>query len=417
MDSPHPATAPSSSAFAHLRSDALSGFLVFLIALPLCLAIAKASGFPEIAGVFTAIVGGLVTPWISNSQLTIKGPAAGLIVIVVGAATDFGFVSSPQSSAEVAGNFAAYRMALGVGVAAAAIQIVLGFLKAGTLGDLFPASCVHGLLASIGIIIISKQVPVALGVDNKGEPLHLLAKIPEEIWNMNPEIAAIGGFSLLVLFLYPLLKHPWARMVPAQIVVVAAAIPLALFFDLAHEHDYTVLGHHYTVNKSFLVNVPSNIATAIALPDFSIYSNSALLPKALKWVLMFSLIGSLESMLSAKAIDLLDHQRRKTDLNRDLLGVGVANLVSALIGGMPMISEIVRSRANIDNGAQTKFANLFHGLFLLVAVLFCAPFIRLIPMSALAAMLVYTGFRLAHPREFLLVYRIGREQLVVYVGT
>jgi MFS superfamily sulfate permease-like transporter len=420
MTAPQPA-APSTDgpSFAErLRADAVAGFLVFLIALPLCLAIAKASGFPEIAGVFTAVVGGLVTPWLSNSQLTIKGPAAGLIVIVLGAVTDFGFTPTPQNAAEVAGNLAAYKMALAVGAAAAVVQFLLGLFRAGVLGDFFPSSAVHGLLAAIGIIIISKQVPVALGVTpHAKEPLELLAEIPRDLLHLNPEIAAIGFVSLLILFLYPLIKNPVLRKVPAPLVVLAAAVPLGLYFDLSHEHQYSVLGHHYTVNNKFLVNVPASLASAVTLPDFSVFTRPDLMWKALQWVFMFAVIGSLESLLSGKAVDILDPQRRKTDLNRDLLAVGVANLASSLIGGLPMISEIVRSRANIDNGAKSKFANLFHGLFLLLAVALAAGAIRMIPLAALAAMLVYTGFRLAHPREFLHVYRIGREQLVVFVGT
>ena len=407
----------TTSRASRLRADVIAGFLVFLIALPLCLAIAKASGFPEIAGVFTAVVGGLITPWISNSQLTIKGPAAGLIVIVLGAVTDFGFTPNPQDPAEIAGNVAAYKMALAVGVAAAVVQIVFGLLRAGVLGDFFPSSAVHGLLAAIGVIIIAKQVPVAMGVAAIGEPLELLAEIPNEILHMNPEIAAIGGISLLILFVYPLLKGRLARAIPAPVLVLAVAVPMAMYFDLAHEHDYTLLGHHFSVNKSFLVNLPAKLTSAIAFPDFSAFTNPETTGTALKWVVMFSLIGTLESLLSAKAVDLLDPQRRKTDLNRDVLAVGIANLASAAIGGLPMISEIVRSRANIDNGAQSKLANLFHGLFLLVAVVLAAGLIRMIPLAALAAMLVYTGFRLAHPREFLHAYRIGREQFVVFLGT
>ena len=414
-----PETAPAGPSFSErLRGDATAGFLVFLIALPLCLAIAKASGFPEIAGVFTAIVGGLVTPWLSNSQLTIKGPAAGLIVIVLGAVTDFGFTPTPQNATEVAGNLAAYKMALAVGVAAAVVQILLGLFRAGVLGDFFPSSAVHGLLAAIGVIIIAKQVPVALGVTpHAKEPLELLAEIPRDVLQLNPEIAGIGLVSLLILFLYPLIKNPVLRRVPAPMVVLAVAVPLGLYFDLSHEHQYSMLGHHFTVNNRFLVNVPANLASAITLPDFSVFTNPALVWKALQWVFMFAVIGSLESLLSAKAVDILDPQRRKTNLNRDLLAVGAANLVSSFLGGLPMISEIVRSRANIDNGAKSKFANLFHGLFLLLAVALAAGAIRMIPLAALAAMLVYTGFRLAHPREFLHVYRIGREQLVVFVGT
>lgn len=401
-----------------LRADAVAGFLVFLIALPLCLAIAKASGFPEIAGVFTAIVGGVVTPWISNSQLTIKGPAAGLIVIVLGAVTDFGFTPTPQTPDDIAVNLTAYKMALAVGVVAAVLQILFGLFRAGALGDFFPSSAVHGLLAAIGVIIIAKQVPVALGATPHGkEPLELLAEIPQEILHLNPEIATIGFISLLILFIFPLIKNRALRIVPAPMIVLAVAVPLAVYFDLAHQHDYTVLGHHYTVGNKFLVNVPASLASAISFPDFSVFAEPALRWKAVKWVFMFSLIGSLESLLSAKAVDILDPQRRKTDLNRDLLAIGVANFISASIGGLPMISEIVRSRANIDNGAKSKYANLFHGLCLLVAVALAATAIRMIPLAALAAMLVYTGFRLAHPREFLHVYRIGREQLVVFVGT
>lgn len=413
MLAPKPQTGPS---FAQrLQSDVVAGFLVFLIALPLCLAIASASGFPAIAGVFTAIVGGFITPWLSNSQLTIKGPAAGLIVIVLGAVADFGFEASAPGSAQ---SFAAYRMALAVGVAAAVLQILFGLLRAGALGEFFPSSAVHGLLAAIGVIIMVKQIPVALGfVPHANEPLELMLEIPRDLLNLNPEIAAIGGLGLLILFLFPLIKNRALRVIPAPVLVLLAAVPLGMYFNLGQEHHYSLLGHDYTVGKSFLVDVPSKVLDGITFPDFSVFTNPKLMYSAIKWVVMFALIGSLESLLSAKAIDIIDPQQRKTNLNSDILAIGVGNLVSALIGGLPMISEIVRSRANVDNGAKSKYANLFHGLFLLLAVAFCATIIRMIPRAALAAMLVYTGFRLAHPREFLHVYKIGREQLVVFVGT
>jgi MFS superfamily sulfate permease-like transporter len=394
---------------AFLKSDILSGFLVFLIALPLCLAIAKASGFPPIAGVFTAIVGGLICPWLSNSELTIKGPAAGLIVIVLGAMLEFGFTEGKDSAADLQ----AYRMVLAIGVAAGILQLLFGLLRTGILGEFFPSSAVHGLLAAIGVIIIAKQVPVALGVSSRGEPLELLMKIPEEIRDMNPEIALIGGASLLILFLLPLIKNQVLRRIPAPMIVLLVAVPLGMWFDLSHEHTYSLMGHTYKVNESFLLNVPQQVLTAVTSPDFSVLAR----PAAWKWVVMFALIGSLESLLSAKAIDLLDPFKRKTSLNQDLVAIGLANTLSAAIGGLPMISEIVRSRANLDNGGRTRLANAFHGMFLTGAIVFLPSLIHRIPLAALAAMLVYTGFRLASPREFFHVYRVGREQLVVFVST
>lgn len=403
--------APAFSGFSrNLRADMTSGFLVFLIALPLCLAISLASGFPATAGVFSAIVGGLVTPWISNSELTIKGPAAGMIAIVLGCVLELGGGMSAEPEAALR----AQQLTLGICVVAGLIQVGAALLRSGFISDLFPTAAVHGMLAAIGVIILAKQSHMVLGVTPHGkEPLHLLAEIPSSIMKANPEIAVIGVLSLILLFTWPLVKIAALKRIPGQILVLTLAIPLGLLFDLDHTHTYSFAGAQHEISSKFLVNVPGSILNAIMRPDFS----AVLTPVGMKWIVMFTLIGSLESLLSAKAVDVLDPMRRKTDINRDLLAVGTANTLVAFIGGIPMISEIVRSKANIDNGARSRFANMFHGLFLLILVATLPMLIHKIPLAALAAMLVYTGFRLAHPREFIHMYRIGPEQLLVFAGT
>ncbi|AKT36738.1 SulP family inorganic anion transporter [Chondromyces crocatus] len=389
------------------KADLVSGFLVFLIALPLCLGIAMASGFPPVAGILTAVVGGVVATWVGSARLTIKGPAAGLIVIALGAVTELG-------GADGGG----YRRALACIVVAAALQIALALARAGKLGDFFPSSVVHGMLAAIGIIIFSKQIHVLLGVAPAAkEPLHLLAEIPASLSRLNPEIALIGALSLAILFGWPAVaaRFRWAKRVPAPLLVLAVSMPLAYLFDLEHEHTYTfsITHHDYTVGPKFLVNLPGNLLKAVALPDFSQITSSV----SIKYVVMFTLVGSIESLLSAKAIDALDPQKRRSDLDKDLLATGVGNLIAGLIGGLPMISEIVRSSANIGYGARSRLSNFFHGLFLLLFVAFAPGLIHRIPLAALAAMLTFTGIRLASPKEFMHTLRIGKEQLVILATT
>lgn len=395
----------------NLRCDLKAGFLVFLIALPLCLGISLACGFPAIAGIFTAIIGSILTTFISNSQLTIKGPAAGLIVIAIGTVIDFGFTGGR----DLAADFQAYRLALGVGVAAGCIQIMFGLLRLGSLGDFFPLAAVHGMLASIGIIIILKQFPITMGGRAAGEPFELIAHIPSTIIHMNPYIAAIGFGSLVIMFGLPYAKQKSKilQMIPAPIFVLFFAIPLGLYLGISHEKTYMYHGHEFKLGKQFLVDVPRNMFKAITYPDFSGLKTVI----GWKWVIMFALIGSIESLLSAKAIDIIDPWKRKTNLNRDLLAIGIANTVCAFVGGLPMISEIVRSKANIYNGARTRFANMYHGIFLLIFVGLIPFLLCQIPLAALAAMLVFVGFQLTAPREYVSTYRIGVEQLIIFVST
>lgn len=398
----------------YLKHDMMSGLLVFLIALPLCLAISKASGYPPLAGIFTAIIGSILTTFISNSELTIKGPAAGLIVIALGCVTEMRELAANSPDPE----HAAYQFALAVGVVAAVGQVVLGLCRAAIVSEFFPLSAVHGMLAAIGVIIIAKQTPVALGVTAKGEPLELLRKIPEFIMEANPAIALIGVVSLAIMFLWPSVRKKLGPLsaVPAALVVLLIAIPMGMAFDLLHQHSYTLQNHKYQLSDQYLVSMPDKMFGMfgeITHPDFSALSHFA----AWKWAFMFFMIGSLETLLSAKAIDMIDPWKRKTNMNRDLTAVGVANLCSAMVGGLPMISEIVRSKANIDNGARTRFSDLWHGVFLLACVSLIPGVIHLIPLAALAAMLIYTGTRLAHPLEFMHIYKIGPEQLAIFVTT
>jgi MFS superfamily sulfate permease-like transporter len=400
----------------YLRHDVLAGFMVFLIALPLCLGISLASGYPPLAGLFTAIIGSILTTFISNSELTIKGPAAGLIVIAIGCIADFGGDGMIDGFSEA--DAIAYRSALAVGVAAAVLQIICSVLRAGILGEFFPKAAIHGMLAAIGVIIIAKQIPVALGVTAKGEPLHLLAHIPQYIREANPAIACIGIVSLLLIFTWPALRKriPGASKIPPQLVVLVVSIVMGIGFNLLHEHSYQLQGHEYQLGEQFLVSMPKQVFgmfKELTLPRFEALAE----PKAWKWVAMFFIIGTLESILSAKAVDTLDPWKRKSNMDRDCLAVGIANLCSAMVGGLPMISEIVRSKANIDNGARTRFADMWHGVFLLLCVSLIPGVLHMIPLAALAAMLVYTGFRLAHPSEFVHVYHIGREQLIIFVVT
>lgn len=396
-----------SSLKKYWKDDLVSGFLVSLIALPLCLGIAVASGVPPMSGLIAAIVGGLFMSRVTGSFVTISGPAAGLIVVNLGAVESLG-----QGDL-----LAGYKFALAAFLVAGAIQMILGFLKVGKFGDFFPSAAVHGMLAAIGVIIIVKQLFVAL--DFTPEPaqghgiLGTIAQIPNAFINMNPEIAFIALISIFILVIHPHIKFKPIKLIPAPMWVIICSIPFSHIFDLFHEHDYKLIGQVYHLGPKNLVHLPEKVTEGFVLPDFGMVAAGVF------WmaVLSISLVASLESLLSAQAVDTLDPYHRKSNLNRDVSAMGAGSALSGLLGGLPMISEIVRSSANIGNGGKTQWANFFHGGFLLIFLLLGKPIIEQIPLAALAAMLIHVGFRLASPSEFKHVYQIGKEQLLIFLTT
>jgi len=393
------------------RSDVLSGFLVFLIALPLCLGIAMASGFPPQAGIITAIVGGLLVSRINGSFITIMGPAAGLIVVILDSVQELGGGNAIDG----------YRYTLAAIFFAGIIQIVMGVAKAGKMSAFFPSSAVHGMLAAIGIIIMAKQIHVMVGVKPDAPTLfQTIGAIPASFRDMNPEVAAIGFLGLGILALWTVVSNRYLKMIPAPLIVVLLGMLLAQYFDLDDEHIYLFLPdarflphHEYTIGPKFLVSLPQNFLAGFAFPDFGRIGERVF------WAQVFAiaLVGSLESLLSAAAVDKLDSFKRASDLNRDIAAVGIGNTICGLIGGLPMIAEIVRSSANVNNGARTGWANFFHGLFMLVFVALFPKLIHEIPLASLAALLVFTGYRLASPREFKKTLEIGWDQLGVFLIT
>ncbi len=387
----------------HWKADMLSGFLVFLLALPLSLGIAKASDFPPIYGLISAMFGGVLVSFIMGAPLTIKGPAAGLIVIVAGSVAELGYGN----------NELGWHLALGAIIVAGALQVLMGWFKWGKYTDLFPLSAVHGMLAAIGIIIISKQVHILAGfspttLEGKPmtEPLELLAEFKTTLPNffMHWQVALIGIISLAIIFIWPLLKQPLFKKIPSALVVILVSIVLVKVFSIHNTDTFKPL---LSFDKALFEILRINES----FEGFNQFGTF------IKFVVMFALVGSLESLLTVKAVDLLDAQKRKSNYNKDLMAVGFGNMLAGIFGGLPMISEVARSSANVANGAQSRWANFFHGLFILLFLIVDVSFSDLIPMSALAALLIGVGWKLAHPREFGSALKIGADQLLVFCTT
>ena len=380
------------------RSDVVSGFILFLLALPLSLGIAIASGAPPIAGIITAIVGGMLVSFLSGSYVTINGAAAGLIVIVLGAIEGLG-----AGDAE-----AGFRYALAVGVVCGAIQIGLGLLRAGAMTNFFPLSVVHGMLAGIGVIIMARQIPVAVGVSEVAEIIphewpvlhgsNSVLALPDALMRASLFPAIIGLASILIMLFWPRLTQV-ARFVPAPLVAAVVGVGLGIAFNLSPD---------------LLITLPEGgLFGGLTTPDFGLIFTG----ESIRWIVTFVFVASLESLLTASAIDKLDPYKRRSNMNREFLGKGVGNMVSSFLGGLPMIAEVVRSSANIFNGARTRWSNFFHGAFMLAFVALVPGVLEMIPLAALAGILIVIGFRLAHPSQFVHALHIGKEEFLFMLVT
>ncbi|EMJ98019.1 SulP family inorganic anion transporter [Leptospira alstonii] len=385
------------------KSDILSGFIIFLIALPLCIGIAIASGAPPMAGILSGIVGGLLVSILGGSYITINGPAAGLIVIVLGSIETLGH-----------GDLAAgFKYTLAATVIAGALQIFFSFMRAGVLATIFPSAVIHGMLAAIGVIIFLKQFFTAVGYAPATKSIiGLIKELPIGLVHLNPEIAIVGFISIIVLVGIPFLPNAKLKKIPGPLVVASLGIAMGVAFQFNVEHTYSLLGNEFTVGPKSLVSIPANFLDGFTFPDFSRVNTVEFFSQ----VMAIFLVASLESQLTVAAVDKLDPYRRNSDLNRDLFSKGVGNFVLGLIGGLPIIAEVVRSSANIHNGAKTRWSNFFHGAFLLIFILVLPGIARMIPLASLAAILMVTGYRLAIP-ELKKTWKVGMDQVFLFFIT
>jgi len=390
----------------YFKNDLPSGLVVFLVALPLCLGIALASGAPLFSGIIAGIVGGTVIAFASGSALSVSGPAAGLTVIVFNAITTLG----------------SYEIFLVAVVIAGLLQILLGYLKAGIIGYYFPSNVIKGMLAAIGIILILKQIPHAVGydVDNEGDFAFIQAdgentfsEIVNSLNHIHPGAVIIAVICLAILILWEqpfLRKFSFFKIVPGALIAVLTGIAINEWFKISNPR-VSLTGDH-------LVNLPIADSAAgfigqFTLPDFSALGNYQIYVAAIT----IAIIASLESLLSVEAVDKIDPYKRNTPTNRELKAQGLGNMISGLIGGLPITAVIVRSSANINAGAKTKLSAIIHGIFLLLSVVVFASFLNKIPLACLAALLLMVGYKLAKISLFRSMYRMGWDQFLPFIVT
>jgi len=387
-----------------LPANIFAGFVVSLVALPLGLGLAIASEAPPIAGIISAVVGGVVVALLGGSQLTIAGPGNGLVIVLLSSITLLGEGNLYQG----------YLFTLAAVALSGMLIFLFGVFRFGALSEFFPASALQGMLAAIGIGILSKQIHVMLGITTAaGSPISLLAQVPESvlfiIQNASLEVlvaASMGVGCLLILTLYSRIRNPVFHLVPAPMWVVFLAIGLSYYYEY-------IVAVPYPMGEDLLIKLPENLLGNLPFPDFGKV-------KTLEFVgVVFSLtlISCIESLLSIKAVDKLDPRKRRSNVNKDLRALGIATTISGFVGGLNVVTVIARSSVNVNNGGSNRSANLFHALFLLVFILLFQDQIQRITLPALAAILVYTGYRLAAPENLIMLFKIGKEQAAIFLVT
>ncbi|OCB75506.1 SulP family inorganic anion transporter [Flavobacterium crassostreae] len=390
--------------FANLKSDFASGLVVFLVALPLCLGIAMASGAPLFSGIISGVIGGIVVGYLSKSHLSVSGPAAGLTAIILTAITDFG----------------AFDIFLTAVLIAGFVQLALGFIKAGSISNYFPTNVIEGMLAGIGVIIILKQLPHAFGYDadfegdqsfiepNGGNSFSSLLEIFNHVQLGAIVITVVSLVILISWDKVPFLKK--LKLIPGALIAVVSGIVLNEIFIST--------GSSLAINSAHLVSLPvptsfEELKSIVVTPNFSGFTN----PKV--WVvgLTIAIVASIETLLCIEASDRMDAQKRYTDTNVELKAQGIGNIISALIGGLPMTSVVVRTSANNAAGAKSKMSSIIHGVLLLISVLAIPVILNKIPLATLATILILVGYKLAKPATFVHFWNKGKYQFIPFVAT
>ena len=392
--------------FTHLKFDFSSGLVVFLIALPLCLGIAMASGAPLFSGIISGIIGGLVVGSISNSPISVSGPAAGLSAIVLAAIASLG----------------SFEVFLTAVFLAGLLQLVLGFLKAGAISNYFPNNVIEGMLAGIGIIIFLKQIPKALGSDIEvGSGFDIFIDLAKSFTQIQPGVIVIAAVSLGILILWEKINFlKKLKLFPAALFAVIAGTALNELFK-ATGSSLAIVSGNYLVNLPEVSSFAAfgNIFILPSFFDFSNgFSNSGLMNKEV-WTVAFTIaiVASVETLLCIEASDRLDPQKRLTDTNLELKAQGAGNIVSSILGGLPITSVAVRSSANANAGAKSKLSTITHGALLLLSVLSVPFLLNKIPLASLAAILIVIGYKLAKPAVFKHFYHRGKYQFIPFIIT